>query len=452
MKKYIQCVAAIFLLMSGANKINAQYQNTTIYTPANTSVIAGRFIGTDYTSAQKNDAKNYWLSIYNNRIKYQDEATYKYNCHAYAWHISENGSQVWINTPEQKKYWNDNSYTEVLNPAVATKVSFGGPCYSQNSYVDECDHSAVTTSTPDYFISKWGPSPLFRHHKNDCPYSVEDLHYYSRPSISGPTLFLNAGSTYTLNLNGHTGGTVIWTYSPKLQKLSSSNTSITVKPYGNGLGWIEASVGGVSTPRREIWVGKPVISEIIGNRDVPAIQDARFVAKWDSRADIISNSFQWILNPLNRNRLYDYDDGFLYIAFYNTGNYQLVVRAANVNGLGDYYVTNVNVHDPSSYSSSSSSSSSFLYRISQDSASNELTITPDTSVSQLSPLLPSSGAAVNYTVYLYNAGGAVVKQAASPQGGEVQLDVSGLPNGIYYLLIDAGNGTKPKSHKIIINH
>ncbi|MDR2970169.1 MAG: T9SS type A sorting domain-containing protein, partial [Tannerellaceae bacterium] len=86
-------------------------------------------------------------------------------------------------------------------------------------------------------------------------------------------------------------------------------------------------------------------------------------------------------------------------------------------------------------------------------ASNELTVTPDTSVSQLSPLLPSSGAATNnYTVYLYNAGGAVVKQAVSRQGGEVRLDVSGLPNGIYYLLIDAGNGAKPESHKIIINH
>ncbi|MDR2970253.1 MAG: T9SS type A sorting domain-containing protein, partial [Tannerellaceae bacterium] len=70
----------------------------------------------------------------------------------------------------------------------------------------------------------------------------------------------------------------------------------------------------------------------------------------------------------------------------------------------------------------------------------------------LSPLSPLGGAPANYTVYLYNAGGAVVKQAVSPQSGEVRLDVSGLLNGIYYLLIDAGNGTKPESHKIIINH
>ncbi|MDR2969458.1 MAG: T9SS type A sorting domain-containing protein [Tannerellaceae bacterium] len=93
------------------------------------------------------------------------------------------------------------------------------------------------------------------------------------------------------------------------------------------------------------------------------------------------------------------------------------------------------------------------YRVSQYPASNELTVSPDTSVSQLSPLSPSSGAAAsNYTVCLYNAGGVVVKQAVSPQGGEVRLDVSGLPNGIYYLLIDGGNGAKPESHKIIINH
>lgn len=38
MKKYILCVVATFLLMSNANTISAQYQNTTIYTPKNTSV------------------------------------------------------------------------------------------------------------------------------------------------------------------------------------------------------------------------------------------------------------------------------------------------------------------------------------------------------------------------------------------------------------------------------
>jgi hypothetical protein len=40
--------------------------------------------------------KNYWLSFYSNKISYVGEATKKYNCHAYAWHITEGGDTVWI--------------------------------------------------------------------------------------------------------------------------------------------------------------------------------------------------------------------------------------------------------------------------------------------------------------------------------------------------------------------
>ena len=64
-----------------------------------------------------------------------------------------------MDSPEQQKYWsvNDKSYTEVSNPSLATKVSFGGPCWGFDAFGnwgDLCDHSAITTYKNNVFISK----------------------------------------------------------------------------------------------------------------------------------------------------------------------------------------------------------------------------------------------------------------------------------------------------------
>jgi hypothetical protein len=168
----------------------AQYSSTTIKTPKGTNVTAGTFTGTDFTTTEKNDIKNYWLNYYNNEISYIGEATKKYNCHAYAWHVIEAGNEVWINTPEDNRYWNDTSYIEVYDHETNLKVSYGGPCYYYSSefgyYADWCDHSAVTTSQPNYFISKWGACCLFEHNKDNCPYDSQDLHYYK---LSDPVIY-----------------------------------------------------------------------------------------------------------------------------------------------------------------------------------------------------------------------------------------------------------------------
>jgi len=213
----------------------AQHQGVIIYTPANTPIFALDFIGVDYTTQQKNDRKDYWLSFYNNRIEYIAEATHKYNCHAYAWHVSEGGSQVWINTPGQETYWNDYSYVETSNLSNATKVSFGGPCYYlvNGQLTDSCDHSAITTATLNYFISKWGPSPRFKHHKNDCPYSTEDLHYYARLIISGVNNPYSLQQVTYSVANIPPGTSETWTHSNNVYIINGQGTNqVTIQICG----------------------------------------------------------------------------------------------------------------------------------------------------------------------------------------------------------------------------
>lgn len=106
------------------------------------------------------------------KAQYYGEADGEYNCHAYAWHMSEGGGKIWINrnlvTGYPSVYWEDGSFVATTSgDSYATKVSYHSD-----------DHSAITTVVPGYFISKWGPTCLWRHRYDDCPYNASDLRYY----------------------------------------------------------------------------------------------------------------------------------------------------------------------------------------------------------------------------------------------------------------------------------
>jgi hypothetical protein len=163
MKKIVLLLLGTFLTTVS---IAQTYQNTTIYTPMGTPITALLLISGELTAQQKLEAKNYWLSYYNNRITFISEATRIYNCHAYAWYMTEGGSTVWINTPGDDAFWNDNSFIS-STPSLGTKVFFASD-----------DHSAITTNQQGILESKWGPSPVFRHTIDDCPYDHSVLNYY----------------------------------------------------------------------------------------------------------------------------------------------------------------------------------------------------------------------------------------------------------------------------------
>ena len=129
--------------------ITVKYSSDTVYTPNNSPVIVMRWKSGDWTSNTKSDMVSYYQSKYSNRLTFESEATVKYNCHTWVW---AGGTTYWMDPPEQKKYFSstDRSYVPTTNTDVATKVWYGG-----NPGTD-ADHSANTTSTSDYFSSKWG--------------------------------------------------------------------------------------------------------------------------------------------------------------------------------------------------------------------------------------------------------------------------------------------------------
>ena len=105
---------------------------------------------------------------------FKEPASRTYNCHAYAWYVSEGGENVWmgyLDPSAEDVYWTDGSYFEVTSEdvngwVVAEKVGYPNG-----------NHSAVTTTVVGTYKSKWGAWPLMEHSKADCPYNSTGLKY-----------------------------------------------------------------------------------------------------------------------------------------------------------------------------------------------------------------------------------------------------------------------------------
>ena len=104
------------LVAESLMSLNLEKTQTTIYTPNGTPITVEKLVSGDLTSDQKLQMKNELLNRYNNRIIYVSEATWSFNCHAYAWYLSEGKKdKVWIGTFEVPRFWEDGSYLSLIH-------------------------------------------------------------------------------------------------------------------------------------------------------------------------------------------------------------------------------------------------------------------------------------------------------------------------------------------------
>ena len=236
-------------------RMGPNYNNVMIYTP-NGSVVpdAGVLVGEDYTQEYKQSINNDILNNYDD-VEILGDATKKYNCHGYAWHMTENGDTVWINTEEI--YWQDGSYIEVPE-SIATKVS-----YYEN-------HSAVRLNST-WYVSKWGKLSKVKHHPNNVPpnYMPDSTkHYYIRtPQITGSSIICST-AIYTIQ-NLPSSASVQWSVSnSNLSLISGQGTgTATFQKNANGSCVITAQVTiGTTTLNltKNVWAGTPTAPSISG--------------------------------------------------------------------------------------------------------------------------------------------------------------------------------------------
>lgn len=200
-----------------------------IYTPQGPKVIVYERID-EISEAEKEAQRQHFTQKYPKAV-YLDEATSTYNCHNYAWNMTEGGGKFWMDEPTT--YMTDGSYVSTYSFDIkATKI------YYDNGYLEA--HSAVIPSpNSSYVVSKWGEGPLMKHYPWDSPYDDSNLKYYKlsmeikgEENVSLPDPHSKVIKTYTLT-NVPDGATVEW---------STDGNGITILS-GQGTSTIQAEIG-----------------------------------------------------------------------------------------------------------------------------------------------------------------------------------------------------------------
>jgi hypothetical protein len=224
-----------------------------------------------------------------------------------------------------------------------------------------------------------------------------------------------------------------WECSSNLSLSSTSVDPTTVTATGSGLGWVSYYNGSNALQAKQyVWVGVPSVY-ISGPSSVSVGSGNQYYAySTDGNQGI--KSYQWSVSPSYNTNLYDYGN-WVSIYFYYENTFQVSVRASNSCGWGSYAFL---------YVSAGSKSASPAY---PNPANDVLNVEVGSTVSTL-----ERGANVNYDIRLYNGAGIMQRQTGQRGGGTVQIDVSNLPNGVYYLHINDGVSKKPETQQIIVKH
>lgn len=182
------------------------YMPTVVYTPNGSPIVSAKqLIGDDWLPS---DIQRIIENCRNDGIDADSivgDPTLRYNCHAYAWHMSCGGGEVWINGTDEahpningyclSPYWNDESYIECSQSDDHDVVLYAG------------DHSARHLGNGVY-ESKCGNGPVIRHQLNDIfpeylPSQPKRFFKRVQLSLNGPTI---PGSPSTYSVQGLPSG------------------------------------------------------------------------------------------------------------------------------------------------------------------------------------------------------------------------------------------------------
>ena len=371
-------------------------------------------------------------------------ATTTYNCHSFAWNMSEGGPTCTVayyaGDTNESIYWTDNSYIETTEP-YASKISYNAD-----------DHSAIQTTTQGMYISKWGDYPKMLHARDDGPaeYQMTSRKYYKlNPGINGTETALceNVERSFTSNTS-ISGSTYTWTRSTSLLDYvsGSGTTSYRVKANSNsGKGWLQLQIttpsGEVATTNyKYVWVGKPIINSVSGPipaEGCPYTSYAFCVSP--TMEPIAQATYTWSTSPSNSYIYPYYNDYCAAITFYAPHpGYR--VRATVENSCGSSY----------------SETSMFIgacknFMLSPNPASENVTITKKvlSETNTLTNDIRQEDLNVIYTIRIIDLYGAL-HYSATKTGDSFTLPVNNLKNGTY--IIQVIDGKNISNLQLIIKH
>jgi len=412
-------------------------QYTTIYIPKGENVEGILFTDVDRWVTYYEEYGAWLVDLYDWDATRVGAATHQYNCHGYAWHVSEGGNNVLINYLDQygnqnlSKYWTGlQSYVTPGSTAIGRKIRYTND-----------DHSAITTSNSSYAKSKWGKLPLYEHLKSDCPYTSTGLSYYklNPGDLTGSTSILcnNVQRTFSTDITDMDGATLTWTPGSYITYVSGAGTSdYTVKGSGNGESYVDFQIttltGFTWSDSKSFWAGKPVVNSINGPTQGYTYTQYDFWTS-PSRNPLSESEYTWMVNPESYGFNYQYYD-WVTITFYAPDYYQVMARATNTCGASNWKNKIVMI------------SGGYKFSASPNPTSEEVKIMvtkEDTEALTMETEVPE------FDVRIYDMNGNMY-YTGKKSGLYFTLPVSNLKNGSY--LISISNGEKKKSIPLIVKH
>lgn len=159
-----------------------------LYTKCGKSFIA--YGNSEMSADDIAELNSYAIKTYPNAT-FISNASATYNCHGYAWSVSDGGKKVWINVGSLSNYWTNDYYSEVTEDK-AVKINY---------YDQESDHSAIASSVPGMYESKWGAGPIMRHAPNYGPYPKMNLRKYYKHLYCQALISCNGTNNGVVNAN-----------------------------------------------------------------------------------------------------------------------------------------------------------------------------------------------------------------------------------------------------------
>ena len=155
---------SFYQFYQAANEGMEPYYNwPNVYTPGGKKVEAKEWEPGDQelTEAEKIAYQGKYLAQYPN-AKFLAPATWKYNCHSFAWYSTSSANRYWI-TQIQKSYLLESTKMSTLT--TDTRVT-----YLNNNGI--YDHSAIRLSgdASGLVSSKWAQGPAYQHAVHYCPF------------------------------------------------------------------------------------------------------------------------------------------------------------------------------------------------------------------------------------------------------------------------------------------
>lgn len=364
-----------------------------------------------------------------------DGATRKYNCHAYAWYVSEGGSEVWIGGDYEDSediFWEDGSYIKTC-ANIQSKVSYASD-----------NHSAVKIGTSDVFVSKWGPYGLYQHNKDYCPYDDDQLKYFISSdvlSVSGVNSICASQSTSITVNNLPSCLYMAWNKSSNLTNVYGGYNFTAFYGIGNGVAWVEPKVpleggGYLLLPKKYIWIGAPIF-EIVGDNTLSTNDWGSASLEYDGFGGdgmgITDVTWTYMGPPLT---LYPNSTTIDYNSSSYTGIGYIYADASNACGSYNnemYYQVN----------------SSGKFAILNDEKSKTINITKTENIDPNSKYTTISNDNELINVQLWNSMNGKVLSLDS-KDNNININTSNLTSGLYIVVIKTKNSTV--SEKVIIQN